>query len=183
MSMRRQRTLGVGAVPEPSRARRDFVEFLGRAARGAERAAVERSAGGTALHGLRRPSLGAAVLVRGSGRTVAATALAGCGGAGGAGCGGAGPRERTDGGRSVERKGREKPGKRPGCGASWLRLWLCVCAALRGVRPGEAQRRSMTAATASPPPMQRVARPRFFFSSSRAWSSVVRMRAPEAPMG
>src|SRR5690606_30586038 len=37
MSMRRQRTLGVGAAPEPSRARRDFVEFLGRAARGAAR--------------------------------------------------------------------------------------------------------------------------------------------------
>src|SRR5262245_16208137 len=50
-------------------------------------------------------------------------------------------------------------------------------------RPGHVVYRSTTSATASPPPMQSVARPRFAPRSFMAWTSVVRMRAPLAPMG
>jgi|GEM_PF-385738 len=52
-------------------------------------------------------------------------------------------------------------------------------------RPGAARggQRSTTRATASPPPMQRVARPFLALRCFIVWTSVVRMRAPEAPMG
>ena len=46
-----------------------------------------------------------------------------------------------------------------------------------------AQTRSTIIASASPPPMQIDARPRFLFACLRAWSSVVTMRAPLAPIG
>ncbi len=48
---------------------------------------------------------------------------------------------------------------------------------------GESQMHSTASATPLPPPRQRVATPRFSFRAFSAYSSVVRMRAPLAPMG
>src|SRR5439155_594137 len=51
------------------------------------------------------------------------------------------------------------------------------------VAPGDLQRSSTAIAVASPPPMHRLATPRFSPYLRSAPISVTRMRAPEAPMG